>query len=115
MTSIVEPVEELFKRFNSKDNFFNSCYKYREEYDLDCLVLLTSWNDPKEGRFRRELIIIPKDGLCDTVENLCNNAPKLELKVLDKESQKFVVYEQFDLSSSRKRIMPYLQDVYSTI
>ena len=115
VTSIVEPVEELFKRFNSKDNFFNSCYKYREEYDLDCLVLLTSWNDPKEGRFRRELIIIPKDGLYDTVENLCNNAPKLELKVLDKESQKFVVYEQFDLSSSRKRIMPYLQDVYSTI
>ncbi|KAL3231793.1 Polyphosphatase [Nakaseomyces bracarensis] len=115
VASIVEPVESLYKRFESKENFLEDCYSYQKEFELDCLIVLTSWNDKDVGRFRRELAIFPSADKFDDIKDVCTKSVNLKLEVLDEEKPKYVLYEQFDLSSSRKKVMPYMQDVYASI
>lgn len=115
VTSIVEPVESLYRRFETKENFLDSCYSYQKEYKLDCLIILTSWNDKEKGRFRRELAIFPEKDHFEQIKDTCTKSVNLKLEVLDEQEPKYVVYEQFDLGSSRKRIMPYMQDVFASM
>lgn len=102
--------------WKTKDpNLSQSLQKFSAENSLDILISMCAYTDPE---FTRELIIFTEDSYLLERSYACLDAAETQLSPISKDGLKgnlssFALYAQGDVSKSRKKIAPILQECFS--
>lgn len=114
ITSIVKPMEWILDRH--QDSFESQCCKFLEEYDIDLLVLMTSWVDENQ-RFHRQLVLKPRSAeahLEPLVLSKIRGTLKLQAE-LRIQKNNVTIWRQLETKASRKKVAPLIVDAIESI
>lgn len=124
--SMVKSLKWLYKEYKGIEQFRSQCESFREEFQLDLLIIMSSFNNKESGSFTREMAIV-----CDATRVDITNAliygmtPLLNLQPWDKDHQPSQSttttatttqthhweFQQLNVEASRKQVVPAIKAV----
>ena len=123
ISSLVKCIDKLYDIYDGIDPFRNQCIAFREERNLDALMLMCSWTDNNDI-FRRQLVSVPSDNSRNlVVEAIKNVRDQLNLEVAtlaatstqSKTPDDYTTFEQLNTKASRKQVVPLLKQAFETL
>ncbi|CAL9736929.1 polyphosphatase [Monosporozyma servazzii] len=111
--SMVKSLKWLYKEYNGVEIFREECEKYRKEFNLDVVVVMSSSNDKKTGSFNREMALVSSpENQALVMKMIDAMTPILQL-----EPHKHIPtatcweYKQLNVDASRKQVVPCIKRV----
>lgn len=120
--SMVKSLKWLYKEYKGQDNFHAECERFREEFQLDLVVVMSSFNNKdNNNEFTREMVLVSSKP-CEqiTSELVAGMTPILQLSPRrGKDTAQLAPncwqFDQRNVEASRKQVVPYMKQVLSSL
>lgn len=113
--SMVKSLKWLYKEYNGVETFREECEKFREEFNLDVVIVMSSFNDKQNGTFMREMALVSSPEISELILKLIKGmAPILQLtphNYHDEHTAHCYEFKQLNVEASRKQVVPCIKRV----
>ncbi|TPX49371.1 inorganic diphosphatase [Synchytrium endobioticum] len=111
MASVTWSWPEWTERDGSAQHVISDCIQYAKHEGLDCLVIMTAFEDGEEN-FQRELILIWLDCSMDRYNEVAARLQNSELRLEEGEKgDRWMYWKQNNVRASRKQVQPILSGI----
>lgn len=111
--SMVKSLKWLYKEYSGVETFREECEKYRKEFNLDVVVVMSSSKDKDTGSFTREMALVSSpENQALVTKMIAAMTPILQLEP-HKHTPTATCweYKQLNVEASRKQVVPCIKRV----
>lgn len=115
IASTVKPLSWFYSKYGGESNFREACLDAQKQHNVDLFVVMTAWVCGSE--FKRELAIVShriniSEQIIDEIQNKLDLQEEKQCTISESNEYYFKVFNQLNVSASRKQIAPYLKEAF---
>lgn len=115
IASTVKPLNWFYSKYGGESNFREACLEAQKQHNVDIFVVMTAWLHNSD--FRRELVIVSHNTnisqqIIDGIQNKLDLQEEREGRISESNPYYFKVFNQLNVSASRKQVAPYLKEAF---